>query len=120
MTYRGLLIGAADIMLAANEERVWLETFERLDEKLKNDGRLKLYKAIAHIRLDELDEAVKIINKDFILPDIEEGELSVSYVWEDLYQRIVAQKTGIKDKETLAKLQREEYPLPDYLDFRMH
>lgn len=120
ITYRGLLIGAADIMLAANEERAWLNTFESLNEKLKADGRLKLYKGIAHIRLDELEEAAKIINKDFVLPDIEEGELSVSYVWEDLYQRIVAKKTGINDKETLAKLQREEYPLPDYLDFRMH
>ncbi len=120
ITYRGLLIGAADIMLAANEERAWLETFERLDEKLKNDGRLKLYKAIAHIRLDELDEAVKIINKDFVLPDIEEGELSVSYVWEDLYQRIISKKTGETCKEILAKMQKEEYPLPDSLDFRMH
>ena len=120
MTYRGLLIGAADIMLAAGKERNWLKTFDKLNEKLKADGRLRLYKAIAHIRLDELEEATRIINKDFVLPDIEEGELSVSYVWEDLYQRIVAQKTGINDKETLAKLQKEEYPLPDYLDFRMH
>jgi len=119
ITYRGLLIGAADIMLAANKESEWLETFDKLDEKLKADGRLRLYKAIAHIRLEELDEAAKIIDKDFVLPDIEEGELSVSYVWEDLYRKIVSKKTGITDIEELKKLQNAEYPLPDYLDFRM-
>ena len=104
-----------------NEE--WLEIYDTLSENLKNSGRLKLYKAISLINLKRYEDATKIINKDFVMSDIKEGELSVSYYWFELYRRIYAKEMGIeysKDNKELIKNADEKYPLPKELDYRMH
>lgn len=114
---------AASILTSCGKDELWLEIFDSLSSELKNIGRLRLYKAIAFINLDRLDEAAEILNEDFVMPDVKEGELSVSYYWFELYRRIYARETGKKydpcDKE-LIKAADEKYPLPKALDFRMH
>lgn len=118
--YRGLMLDAADILLTAGENHRWLAVFREMDDTLKGDGRLLLYKALAHINLEEYEAAAEIINKDFVMPDIQEGELSVSYIWGDLYQKLISKRTGITRSEELVRLQQEQYPLPEELNFRMH
>ena len=51
------------------------------------------------------------------MPDIKEGEFSVSHIWLDIHKQIM-KKDGIvnpTDDEVY-----EKYPLPYELDFRMH
>jgi len=96
---RGLLLDAAKIMTDCGGCRRWLEVYAAVPEKLAIIGRLKLYTAIAHLRLGERAEAKSILNSEFTMNDIKEGELSVSAVWQELYE----------GKE----------PLPARLNFRM-
>ena len=82
-----------------------------------------LYKAVALINLGRLKEATEIINPDFIMSDIKEGELSVSQLWFELYRRLYAEEKGVEynpDDKQLIKEADEKYPLPKKLDFRMH
>ena len=110
-------------LTADGGDEMWLEIYESLTEELKALGRLRLYKAIALIDLDRLEEAAQIINKDFVLSDIKEGELSVSYYWFQLYRGLYAEENGLvydaQDK-ALAQAADAKYPLPKKLDFRMH
>ena len=52
-----------------------------------------------------------------------EGELSVSYLWFELYRRLYAKENNIEysaDNKELIKKADEKYPLPKKLDYRMH
>ena len=104
-------------------DALWLDIYETLPKELKELGRLRLYKAIALINLDRLEEAAEIINEDFVLSDIKEGELAVSYYWFRLYRGMYAKEKGLKYDEqdkALAQAADAQYPLPKKLDFRMH
>lgn len=110
-------------LIADGGDARWLEIYESLSEELKALGRLRLYKAIALINLDRLEEAAQIINENFDLSDIKEGELSVSYYWFRLYRGLYAKENGLvydKQDKALAQAADAKYPLPKKLDFRMH
>ncbi len=112
---RVLCVEYAMTLLAAEHYEKWLACFDTLPAELKANGRLRLYRAIALMRLKRIEEAAEIINEDFEMVDIKEGELSVSHLWFELYEEIYALRTGKRDPEAA----REAYPLPKKLDFRM-
>ena len=116
---RGLIVNCAQVMLHIKAYHRWLEFFGTLTPDLQNDSRLLLYKAIALIELGKYQSACEIINPSFVLCDIKEGEVSLSHIWEDLYQKLISERTGIMDTDLLRELQQREYPLPAHLDFRM-
>ena len=117
---RAILVDCARLYTDNGLDREWLELFENLSEELKNVGRLRLFKAIALINLGRLEEAQRIVNKDFVMYDIQEGEVSISHIWKRLYKEIIKKETGITDEAELIRLTAEKYPLPRSLDFRMH
>ena len=110
-------------LTADGSDALWLEIYDALSVELKELGRLRLYKAIALINLDRLEEAAQIINGDFLLSDIKEGELSVSHYWFRLYRGLYAKENGLvydEQDKALAQAADAKYPLPKKLDFRMH
>ena len=113
----------AALLTADGGDKIWLEIFDTLSEEIKTIGRIRLYKAVALINLGRLEEASEIINPDFIMSDIKEGELSVSHLWFELYRRLYAKETGVIYDPcdlNLAEKADKKYPLPKALDFRMH
>lgn len=116
---RNLMVNCAQVMLQAEAYKDWLDTFEALSPTLQSDGRLLLYKAMAYMKLDRYEEAAGIINADFCLSDIKEGEVSVSHIWEDLYKELLRRRTHITDESRIEELYLQEHPLPAHLDFRM-
>lgn len=118
--FRGLYVELAQMLQAANRDEEWLEIFENMKDSLKQDGRLNLLKILSLINVGRLDEAADMLTPDFKMADIKEGELSVSYIWFELYSRIIKRDTGLTDEEQVNKLLLEKYPLPKTLDFRMH
>lgn len=104
-------------------DEMWLEIYDNLCDEIKSLGRIRLYRAIALMNLNRLSEATEIINPDFEMSDIKEGELSVSYLWFELYRRIYAKENNIEYNADDIKQKTEadaKYPLPKKLDFRMH
>lgn len=116
---RGILIDCAKIFTDNGLNREWLSLYGTLNEKMQSDGRIRLFKAIAHINLGETEDACAIVNKDFVMCDIQEGEVSVSHIWQQLYSMKLKAETGLEGDE-LTRRTAEVYPLPRSLDFRMH
>lgn len=117
---RGILVDCAKIYTESGLDEKWISLYETLPQSLKTDGRIRLYKAIAHINLLQLEKACEIINESFVMCDIQEGEVSVSHIWKRLYAMKLSKETGITDSAELERLTNEKYPLPKCLDFRMH
>lgn len=113
----------AQNLLAAGSDAQWLDIYATLPADLQNLGRLRLYKTIALINLDRLEEAAEILNENFFMSDIKEGELSVSHYWFRLYRGLYAKEMGVAydpNDKALAAAADKKYPLPRKQDFRMH
>ena len=69
------------------------------------------------VEVDRYEESLAILMDNFIMPDIKEGEFSISHIWLSIHRKKLATEgiTEITDDEIYAK-----YPLPYELDFRMH
>lgn len=96
---RQLYAECAAVLTSVGSDSEWLDIFDNLTETLKSDGRLRFYRALALLNLDRTDEAIGIINPDFMMSDIKKGELSVSEVWARLYGRIIEKRFGKRDDE---------------------
>ncbi len=108
---RALAISCGQILLSAGQNERWLQICGLLSDALKKNGRIALLRARAELALDMLEEAEKTINENFEMPDIKEGELSISTLWFTLQ----AKKNRISEEEAKAR-----FELPYSLDFRMH
>ena len=73
--------------------------------------------ALALTEIDRYKEALDILNDNFVMPDIKEGEFSISHIWLNIHKKILKEQgiTNLTDNEVY-----EKYPLPYALDFRMH
>lgn len=115
--YQPLWVNYAEIMIAAQNYEKWTEAYSTLSENLKENGRLKMLYALCLTKSGKYKEALAIIANGFVMPDIREGEFSVSHIWLDIHRQIM-EKDGIlnpSDADIYAK-----YPLPYEIDFRMH
>ena len=115
--YQPLLVNCAEIMLMTGNYEEWISIYESADDGLKENGRLKMLYALALNRIGKTEAAQKIINKDFIMPDIKEGEFSLSHLWVEIYKNLM-QSDGFENLSVEDVL--DKYPLPYELDFRMH
>ncbi len=111
------------LLTKTGQDALWLEIFQGFPQALRENGRLRLLKGVALIHLDRLEEAAEIINENFVMADVKEGELSVSHFWFRLYRSLYAKENGLvydpEDAEFAARADLA-YPLPEALDFRMH
>ena len=73
--------------------------------------------ALALTETDRYAEALAILTDNFVMPDIKEGEFSISHIWLSIHRKMLAAQgiTDITNEEIY-----EKYPLPYDLDFRMH
>ena len=94
--------------------------FNNAPAKVRTRGRMQLLASVAYIKLGRYSDAVRYINSEFQMDDMREGEISLSHVWEELYTAILREKHPEMSVSELISLQKEKYPLPSHLDFRMH
>ena len=114
---RALAVETAMQLTEDGSDEKWLELYDELSPELQAYGRLRLLRAVALLHLGRLEEAAEILNRAFVMPDVKEGELSVSYL------RLYAKEQGVPydpEDEALLRAADEKYPLPKTLDFRMH
>ena len=116
--YLPLLMECAAALLENGQCEEWIRLYQGLDPENQNNGRLQMLLAVAYTRTDRLEEAQAILTPQLCVPDIKEGEYSISHYWVELHQRILARDKGIplgtlSDAEVL-----EYYPLPKEMDFR--
>lgn len=115
--YQPLWVNYAELMITAENHKAWVEAYNSLTDELKENGRLKMLYGLSLIRTGDAKKALEIITSDsFVLPDIKEGEFSISHMWLEIHRNLMGKtEEEISDKEVY-----EKYPLPEKLDFRMH
>jgi hypothetical protein len=64
-----------------------------------------------------LDSALEILNGDFVVPDLREGEYSIYSVYVEVYKKLIKKQTG--KKYVTNKDVDELYPIKKDLDFRL-
>ena len=109
----------ASKLVVHKQDNKWIETFYSLSDTFQEDSRLQVYLAFALFHVGELEDAKKILNPNFVLNDVKEGELSLSKLWIDLHIVIIAREDNISMEEA-SRIVNDRYPLPYELDFRMH
>ncbi len=114
---RHLAIDCSKILMEVGQNERLVQLVETLPPKVQALGRVSLAKSMALIALDRLEEAAEIINTDFILPDVQEGELSVSAAWIALHEKLLMRE-GLIEADAKEQV-LEHYPVPYVLDFRM-
>ena len=118
-----LCVEVGATLTAYGKDAEWLSIYASLRPEMKSLGRVSLYRAVALIHLGRLDEAAEILRPGFEMPDIKEGELSVSQLWFELYRRIYAKENGVEyapGDRKFVEAADAKYPIPAELDFRMH
>ena len=116
--YQPLWVNYAESLFAVNDYATWVNCYEnKIPDDIKKNGRILMMYALALVKIDRYREALDILLDDFVLPDIKEGEFSISHIWLEIHQKIMLEEgeTNPSDSDVFNK-----YPLPYELDFRMH
>ena len=81
---------------------------------------MKMLVGECYSKIGQIDEAVKFINGELLVPDLMEGEYSLSNIWLGLYAQLLAKERGVAPETLTSEEVFAAYPLPTDLDFRMH
>jgi len=87
---------------------------DKLPEDVNKVGRIKLYKAFAYLRKGSIEEAEKLVYEDggLSVPDIREGENSITDLWFEIEEAKAARDGKPFEPDKLQP--------PAFLDFRMN
>lgn len=118
--YRPLVWDCADALIADGRYADWLDTYENLNDTLKQNGRILFFVGVCLIKLDKLDAAKALLTEDLVVNDLKEGEYSISQLWVELYRKILARDNNVSAADIPDAEVLQKYPLPYKLDFRMH
>ena len=90
----------AETAIACGEYARFAERFEEAPLSAQRNGRMQMYMGLCLARMGEKRRAREYVREDLVIPDMREGEISISDLWEEVYA--------------------DEKPLPYALNFRMH
>ena len=106
-----LLLEYAQTLCAFGEYELLIALLNDLDRETAALPRFLYLQAVALTETGRYGEAEEILLRPLVIPDMREGEISLSDVWFRLYMK----------KEKLSRTEAEKrHPLPETLDFRMH
>jgi len=108
---RNLCLEYAQTLLNTDKHAELNEYLKTLPADFCEQPRFLYLQAAVDVTLGLYDEAEAIMLRPLFIPDMREGELSLSDLWFTLYMK----KHGISREEA-----KKQFPLPHELDFRMH
>ncbi len=85
---------------------------------LRNHGRIRIMEAQAALKMGDIKEVEEILQSRPIVPDVREGEVSLSDLWFGMHEKRISKNENIPIDENLKKRIRKEFPPPKWLDFR--
>ena len=110
----------AEMSTAAEKYEAFIDFYNRACNEIKREGRVKMFVGKCYIALNKVDEAEKYINKELSLPDLREGEYSITNLWVEMYRKKIANRSGVLPEHISTDSVLQEYPIPYEIDFRMH
>jgi tetratricopeptide (TPR) repeat protein len=114
-----LAIESGRCLLEAGRTREWLELLEELPKSIRSTGRMRLLQAQAALSENKMSLVESFFKDKVIIHDLREGENSLSDLWFDYHAKRVSIDEDVPLTGSLRGRIREEYPLPEELDFSM-
>ncbi|MFI6316355.1 DUF5107 domain-containing protein [Nonomuraea sp. NPDC050556] len=116
---RPLVVEAATALLAGDRPKDCRRILNALPADLRTHGRIRLLQAQAALALRELDTVASILEQDFDVEDLREGDTSLNRLWLDLHTLRAAKAEGVPADDVLRERIAKEHPVPHHYDFRM-
>jgi hypothetical protein len=114
-----LAVETAQALLRAGRAADWLAILDSLPPAVAEHGRVRLLTARAALEAGDPDRCQALLLGGLVVPDVREGEVALSDLWQRLVeQRALRDEGGELTEERRAQLKRECPPPPE-LDFRM-
>ena len=107
-------------LLRAEQYEQMLGLLDDLPQEVRTSSRIVLCEARAHLELGRLDDVARILERQFEVHDLREGEVSLTDLWFGMHERRIAREENVPIDDALADRVRKEFPPPAHLDFRMH
>ena len=107
-----------DALLHADRPAEVLALVARLPEQFRSNGRIRLLEAWAAMETHDFDRALAFLNGKAVVADMREGEHSLSALWYKTHENRIAAQESIPVDDALRERVREEFPVPQYIDFR--
>ena len=97
-----------------------IRLYEKIPNAMKKAGRILMLLGECYSKMGNPEQARKIITADLVVPDLMEGEYSLSNIWVGIYAQILAKERGVNVDSLSTEEVLGAYPLPSEIDFRMH
>jgi hypothetical protein len=114
-----LAVECGRFLIEAGRPRQWLDLLRTLAPSIRCVGRVRLLEAQAALAVGDLERVERFFADRVVIPDLREGETSLSDLWFDYHERRLSVMAGIPGGDTLRARVRREFPVPDEFDFRM-
>ncbi len=117
-----LAIECAKSLLTAGRYNEVIIFADARPDAVKRQGRIRLLRAVAALKLGDLETVAKYFEGDLDIANIREKETALSDLWFGYHEQRIARERGgeIKIDESLRRLVRKEFPPPVRFDFRLN
>jgi len=113
-----LALECCQALLEAERPQDMLNFLSDLSNQIRNRGRMQIMEARAALRMGNLQEVEEILQSRPSVPDIREGEVTLSDLWFGMHEKRIAAEENISIDDELRQRVRRDYPPPSWLDFR--
>ncbi|MBC7286507.1 MAG: DUF5107 domain-containing protein [Armatimonadetes bacterium] len=116
---RPLVVECGRMLVSSGRPAEWLAFLGEVPESVRRCGRVVLLEAQAALAVGDLDTVERILGQSIEIPDLREGEVSLSDLWYAFHEQRLAKAEGVEVNDALRERVRREFPPPPHLDFRM-
>ncbi len=114
-----LAIECANALAGAGRYEDVVSLCEAVPDALRENLRLRTIRAGAELELGRLDSVEVFLRGCDQVPDIREGEVSLTDLWFSLQERRLSEAEGVPVDDALKRRARGGFPPPPHIDFRM-
>ena len=106
-------------MIQAGHASTWLDLLAELPDSVRQVGRIRLLEAQAALSVGDTKSLQRFFDAPVVVPDIREGEISLSDLWFGYQEQRVSQAEQLPIDAALRARVHREFPPPADIDFRM-
>lgn len=114
-----LIIECGLCLNEAGRYRDWVNLVSELPVFMQAKGRVRLLRAQAELALGNLDQATRFFTEGALVPDLREGENSISDLWVEYKIQQMCQENNFTETHPEVIKFRESPPIPEGIDYRM-
>jgi len=113
-----LALECCQALIGAKRPQDMLNLMDVLPCPVRDRGRMRILEARAALQIGDLKRVEEILRSRPLVPDIREGEVSLSDLWFEMHEKRISAEENVPVDDKLRQRVRRDYPPPQWLDFR--